>query len=64
LTWASEGQALAPPWILKFSAKKGGDFSFEWEKTNLTTFGPYLKKFAKVTQWPPPAKNHSDARAS
>jgi len=36
--------AKAPPWILKFSAKKGCFISFEWEKTNFTTFGPTWKK--------------------
>jgi len=27
------------PWILKILAKKGWFLSFEWEKTNFTTFG-------------------------
>jgi len=39
-----EAGGFFPPWILKFSAKKGCLFSFEWEKTNFTTFGPPLEK--------------------
>jgi len=31
------------PWILKISAKKGCFLSFEWEKTNFTTFSPPRK---------------------
>jgi len=44
--WASEGGAgrsLALPWILKFSAKKGCFPSFEWDKSNFTTFGRAAK---------------------
>jgi len=42
-----------PPWILKFSAKKGCFLSFEWEKSNFTTFGSPLKNLGKIHEWPP-----------
>ena len=35
-----------PRWILQYEGKKGCFFSFEWEKTNFTTFAP-LEKFLK-----------------
>ena len=37
----------APAWILTFSEKKGCFLSFEWEKSNFTTFGHPLDKFRK-----------------
>jgi len=40
--------ALTPPWILKFSAKKGCFLSFEREKSNFTTFGPTWKNSGKI----------------
>jgi len=30
----------ASEWIFELSAKKGCFLSFEWEKTNFTSFGP------------------------
>jgi len=41
-TWASEG-GQGGHWIWKISAK-GCFLSFEWEKTNFTTFGLPLEK--------------------
>ena len=38
--------ALAPPDFESFS-KKGCSLSFEWEKTNFTTFGPPWKNLEK-----------------
>ena len=61
--------ALSPPWSLeisakkkisKISAKKGCFLSFEWEKTNFTTFGPPRKILEKPLM-APPGKNPSDA---
>jgi len=46
--------------IFKFPAKKVV-FSFEWEKTNSTTFGPPGKILEKSPS-APPRKNPSDAR--
>jgi len=46
--------ALALPWILKFSAKEGCFLSFEWEKSNFTTFGHPLEKFRKNPLLPSP----------
>jgi len=53
--WASEGgrEGAWPPWILKFSATKGIFFGFEWEKTNITTFGPPGKILEKSPSAPP-----------
>jgi len=48
------------PWVLKISAKKGCFLSFEWEKTNFTTFAPPLEKFWKIPRCAP-GKNLSDA---
>ena len=48
------------PWIFKCLAKKGCFLSFEWEKSNFTTFGP-LDKFRKSPLVAPPGKNSSDA---
>ena len=33
--------------------KKGCFLSFEWEKTNFTTFGPPWKNFGKIPWCPP-----------
>ena len=43
-------------WILKISAKNGCFLSFEWEKSNFTTFGPPYKKFWKTPSSPLPGK--------
>jgi len=40
------GEAIHP-WILKISANKVCFLSFEWEKSNFTTFGHPLEKFWK-----------------
>jgi len=50
--WASEGGARGAggrcsPWVLKFIAKKECFLSFEWEKTNFTTFCLLEKKLEK-----------------
>jgi len=45
----SMGVGRGAPWILKISAKKCCFLSFEWEKTNFTTFGPSGKVLEK---WP------------
>jgi len=42
-------------------SKKGCFRSFEWEKTNFTTFAPPLEKFGKIPWWPP-LENSSDAQ--
>jgi len=42
-----------PPWILKILAKKGCFLSFEWEKTNFTTFASPWKNFGKIPWCPP-----------
>jgi len=44
--------------VLKISAGKGCFLSFEWEKTNFTTFGsPFGKKILeKCPSAPPPGK--------
>ena len=42
-----------PPWILKMSAQKGHFLSFEWEKSNFTTFAAPSKKFGKIPWWSP-----------
>ena len=36
--WTSEGGPRYPPWIFKISATKCCFLSFEWEKSNFTTF--------------------------
>jgi len=54
---------LGPHWILKISAKKVCFLSFEWEKTNFTTFEPTGKFFEK-SPGGPPGKNPSDAHVS
>jgi len=41
-------------------SKKGCFLSFEWEKTNFTTFGPLWKKFGKSASGSP-GRNPSDA---
>jgi len=41
------GRRDLAPWILTFSAKKGCFLSFEWEKTNFTTFTPPRKILEK-----------------
>jgi len=48
------------PWILKFLAKKGWFLSFEWEKSNVTIFGPTRKSLEKSSRGPL-GKNPSDA---
>jgi len=40
-----------PFWILKFLANKGSFLSFEWEKTDDTTFGFPWKNFGKIPLW-------------
>jgi len=40
---------LGPACILQFFLKKYCFLSFEWEKTNFTTFGPPLEKFGKIS---------------
>jgi len=52
---------MSSHWILKLSAKEGYFLIFEWEKTNITTFGPPWKNFEKILKWPPLEKNPSDA---
>jgi len=44
--WVSEGGSggLFLPWVSNISANKVYFLSFEWEKTNFTTFGPFWKK--------------------
>jgi len=54
-------RALAPLDFEHFG-KKGCFLSFEWEKTNFTTFGPPVKILEK-SPGVPPGKNPSDAHA-
>jgi len=42
------GRGALPPWILKVSAKKVFFLSFEWEKSNFTTFGHPWKNLGKI----------------
>ena len=42
------GRQEGPLWISKILTKKGCFLSFEWEKTNLTTFGRPYKTFGKI----------------
>ena len=58
-------QAWVSEWCsnLKISAKKGCFLSFEWQKTNFTTFGQHLKNILKNPLGPPPGKNPSEAHA-
>jgi len=50
---AGRGQgSLGHPWILKMSAEKVVFLVSSWKKTNLTTFGPALKKFGKKASSP------------
>ena len=46
------GRGALGPWILKISAKKGCFRSFEWEKSNLTTFSPPTKILYKSPSAP------------
>jgi len=48
---------------LKISPKKGCFLSFEWQKTNFTTFGQHLKNIWKNPLVVPPGKNPSEAHA-
>jgi len=61
VAWASEGGRgdLVTHWILKILSKKSCFLSFEWEKTNFTTFAPPWKN----PLVPPPGKHSSDAHA-
>jgi len=59
---ASEGGQGGPRRILKILAKKGYFLSFEWKKTNFTTFALTYKNFGKNPQLPP-WKKTSDAHA-
>jgi len=45
-------------------SKKGCFLSFEWEKTNFTTFGPPGKILEKSPGAPPPGKNPSDTHGT
>ena len=47
------GRGPLTTWILKSLAKKGYFLSFEWEKTNFTTFNPPWKNFWKYPSVPP-----------
>jgi len=51
----------ASPLDFENISKIGCFLSFEWEKTNFTTFGPPLEKFWKNPLVAPPGKNTSDA---
>jgi len=45
LSWAAEGGAVGGPGFpLEFEILSKKFFSFEWEKTNFTSFGPSWKK--------------------
>jgi len=50
---ASDGRRQGTPLILKISAKQGCFRSFEWEKTNFTTFVPPRKILEESIQGPP-----------
>jgi len=57
--WVSIGRQ-GPPWVLKFSAKKG--CSFEWEKNKFHHFWS-PRKILKKSPSGPSGKNSSDAHA-
>jgi len=61
--WALEGgQGVLTPLDFENFSKKGCFLSFDWEKSNFTTFGSLPRKILKkIPQCHPPGKDSSDA---
>jgi len=64
--WASEGRGQGPlsPLYLENFRQKGCFLSFEWEKTNFTTFVPLLEKILEKIECSPGGRSSSDAHST